>query len=198
MSGYIPLRNEGNSQEEEAYFALSVSGLGTSCVAFLDANALIQSSEVGKVPWISCLLCWWNSMFWYRILISAHSYVVTAPRGYFGCQNVFVNICTGLYPWKLLVHAWICHLTWSLEPSHPLFRHRYQIHNRHTPGLNHTSRCLTIIRDSLLPRRHDYFEARGPNGHERRREPITNLIMRPKVINSEMYSNAIDSCPVPA
>lgn len=30
-------------------------------------------------------------MFWYRILISAHSYVVTAPRGYFGCQNVFVN-----------------------------------------------------------------------------------------------------------
>ena len=24
MSGYIPLRNEGRSQEEEAYFALSV------------------------------------------------------------------------------------------------------------------------------------------------------------------------------
>lgn len=49
MSGYIPLRNEGNSQEEEAYFALSVSGLGTLCVAFLDAKALTQSSEVGKV-----------------------------------------------------------------------------------------------------------------------------------------------------
>nr|KIR86415.1 SFT2 domain-containing protein [Cryptococcus tetragattii IND107] len=80
MSGYIPLRNEGNSQEEEAYFALSVSGLGTSCGAFLDANALTQSSEVGKVSWISGLLCWWNSMFWYRILISAHSYVVAAPR----------------------------------------------------------------------------------------------------------------------
>ncbi|KGB75947.2 SFT2 domain-containing protein [Cryptococcus deuterogattii R265] len=48
MSGYIPLRNEGNSQEEEAYFALSVSDLGTSCVAFLDANVLTQSSEVGK------------------------------------------------------------------------------------------------------------------------------------------------------
>ena len=28
MSGYIPLRNEGRSQEEEAYFALSVSRLG--------------------------------------------------------------------------------------------------------------------------------------------------------------------------
>jgi hypothetical protein len=25
LSGYIPLRNEGRSQEEEAYFALSVS-----------------------------------------------------------------------------------------------------------------------------------------------------------------------------
>ena len=27
LSGYIPLRNEGQSQEEEAYFALSVSHL---------------------------------------------------------------------------------------------------------------------------------------------------------------------------
>lgn len=27
LSGYIPLRNEGRSQEEEAYFALSVSNL---------------------------------------------------------------------------------------------------------------------------------------------------------------------------
>jgi hypothetical protein len=27
LSGYIPLRNEGRSQEEEAYFALSVSGI---------------------------------------------------------------------------------------------------------------------------------------------------------------------------
>ena len=29
LSGYIPLRNEGRSQEEEAYFALSVGGMTT-------------------------------------------------------------------------------------------------------------------------------------------------------------------------
>lgn len=28
VSGYIPLRNEGASREEEAYFALSVSAVG--------------------------------------------------------------------------------------------------------------------------------------------------------------------------
>lgn len=48
MSGYIPLRNEGNSQEEEAYFALSVS-TWTHHVTFLEAKALTQSSEMGKV-----------------------------------------------------------------------------------------------------------------------------------------------------
>lgn len=164
-------------------------------------------------------------MFWYRILISAHSYVVAAPRGYFGCQNVFVNsqqspLNHGSLHWPLPLEAacscldlpsymvlgtvscllaepplisdifprrfeaysfsrttsFLTLLFW-LSRSHPLFRHRYQIHNWHTPGLNHTSRCPTIIRDSLFPRGHDYFEARGSNGHERRREPITNLIM---------------------
>ncbi|EAL20175.1 hypothetical protein CNBF2510 [Cryptococcus deneoformans B-3501A] len=195
MSGYIPLRNEGNSQEEEAYFALSVS-TWTHHVTFLEAKALTQSSEMGKVRasfihWISGLLCWWNSMFWYRIPFPAHSYVVTASKR-------ILCLCARLYPWQLFVYAWIRHLTWSLEPfqaypfsrtnsllsllfwlsrPHPLLRHRYQIHYRHTSGLNHTGRCPVVICDSLFPRRYDYFETRRSNGYERRGEPITNLIM---------------------
>ena len=66
-------------------------------------------------------------------------------------------------------------LFWLFRP-HPFLRHRYQIHHRYTPGLNHTGRCPAAIRGSLFPRRYDYFETRRSNGYERRGEPITNLI----------------------
>lgn len=47
LSGYIPLRNEGRSQEEEAYFALSVSYMGPGNVQADDAEMGEVSLPVG-------------------------------------------------------------------------------------------------------------------------------------------------------
>lgn len=61
MSGYIPLRNEGRSAEEEAYFALSVS---------CETDDLTEA--MGEVSGIHSVLSWGHGLFWYCVLVLAY------------------------------------------------------------------------------------------------------------------------------
>lgn len=60
VSSYIPLQGEGRSQEEEAYFALSVS---RRHVLGLDDPGIANIVEMGAVPRIFSLLCWRYGLF---------------------------------------------------------------------------------------------------------------------------------------
>jgi hypothetical protein len=48
ISGYIPLRNEGRSQEEEAYFALSVSSSFHATYEVLSGGLMMSSGGKGE------------------------------------------------------------------------------------------------------------------------------------------------------
>lgn len=80
LSGYIPLRNEGRSQEEEAYFALSVSSEYGMHRSF-ELGELIEGVEVGTVPWLSGMLCRRNGMFRYRLFVSTNTSVRAFTSG---------------------------------------------------------------------------------------------------------------------
>ena len=61
LSGYIPLRNEGRSQEEEAYFALSVRLISHS--SKLAGRMAADGLEMGEIPWVLGLLCGGSCLF---------------------------------------------------------------------------------------------------------------------------------------